>query len=90
MSSLPTDCGYHDSALRGRNLLYVPYSSSVGAVMVAVGSGIKSLADLKGKKIGVAGRPLDKSWLLLQGIAKQEHDFDLKVENESHSEHLRC
>jgi len=45
-------------------------------------SGIKTLADLKGKKIGVAGGPLDKSWLLLQGMAKQEHDFDLKTENE--------
>ncbi len=61
---------------------FVPYSSSVGAMMVAGDSPIKSLADLKGKKLGVAGGPLDKSWLLLQGLAKQEHGLDLAAENE--------
>jgi len=66
----------------GQKLTFVPYSSSVGAVMVGADSGIEKLSDLKGKKIGVAGGPLDKSWLLLQGMAKQEHDFDLKAENE--------
>ena len=66
----------------GQALTFVPYSSSVGAVMVAADSGIESLEDLKGKKIGVAGGPLDKSWLLLQGMAKQEFDFDLNGENE--------
>ena len=66
----------------GQKLTFVPYSSSVGAVMVGGDSDMQSLADLKGKKIGVAGGPLDKSWLLLQGMAKQEHGFDLKAENE--------
>lgn len=66
----------------GQELTFVPYSSSVGAVMVAGDSGIASLADLKGKKIGVAGGPLDKSWLLLQGMAKQEHGLDLSAEND--------
>lgn len=66
----------------GQKLTFVPYSSSVGAVMVGPDSGIKTLEDLKGKKIGVAGGPLDKSWLLLQGMAKQDHGFDLKAENE--------
>jgi NitT/TauT family transport system substrate-binding protein len=28
------------------------------------------MADLKGRKLGVAGGPLDKSWLLLQGFAR--------------------
>ncbi len=66
----------------GAKLTFAPYSSSVGAIMVGSDSGITSLADMKGKKIGVAGGPLDKSWLLLQGMAKQEHGFDLKAENE--------
>ncbi len=61
---------------------FVPYSSSVGAMMVAADGGINSLADLKGKKLGVAGGPLDKSWLLLQGLAKKEHGLDLAAENE--------
>lgn len=66
----------------GRNLTFVPYSSSVGAIMVAGDSGIDTFESLVGKKIGVAGGPLDKSWLLLQGMAKQEHDLDLSAQNE--------
>jgi len=50
--------------------------------MVAGDSAVNSLADVKGLKIGVAGGPLDKSWLLLQGMAKQDHGFDLAAENE--------
>jgi NitT/TauT family transport system substrate-binding protein len=29
------------------------------------------VADLKGKKLAIAGGPLDKSWLLLQGLARR-------------------
>ncbi len=32
---------------------------------------IKDIADLKGKKLAIAGGPLDKSWLLLQGLARR-------------------
>ena len=66
----------------GRSLTFVPYSSSVGAIMVAEDGGIDSLENLVGKKIGVAGGPLDKSWLLLQGMAQQEHGIDLSSQNE--------
>jgi NitT/TauT family transport system substrate-binding protein len=55
----------------GGKLQFYPYSSALGAVMVPVRSPIKSLADLKGKKLSVAGGPLDKSWLLLQALAKR-------------------
>jgi len=66
----------------GKDMTFVPYSSSVGAIMVKEESDIKTLADLKDKKIGVAGGPLDKSWLLLQGMAAQEHGGDLSADNE--------
>ncbi|TDQ33578.1 ABC transporter substrate-binding protein [Phyllobacterium brassicacearum] len=66
----------------GEDLAFVPYSSSVGALMVRDESPLKSLADLKGKKIGVAGGPLDKSWLLLQGLAKQQLSVDMAAQNE--------
>lgn len=66
----------------GVDLTMVPYSTSVGALMVRDDSPIKSLADLKGKKIGVAGGPLDKSWLFIQGLAKKEFSADLAQENE--------
>lgn len=60
----------------------VPYSSSVGALMVPSGAGIEDLADLAGKTIGVAGGPIDKSWLLVRAVAEREAGFDLAAESE--------
>lgn len=45
---------------------FVTYSNAVGSVIVDKDSPIKTLADLKGKKIGVSGGPSDKIWLLLR------------------------
>lgn len=59
-----------DRSLGGK-LEFYPYSSALGAVMVPPKSSIATLADLKGKKLAVAGGPLDKSWLLLQALAKR-------------------
>lgn len=50
----------------GDGFLFAPYSMAVGSVMIPAASTIKSVAELKGKKIAVAGGPLDKSWLLLR------------------------
>ncbi|MFO1073936.1 MAG: ABC transporter substrate-binding protein [Geminicoccaceae bacterium] len=61
----------------GELLTFVPYSSNVGAVMVKGDAPLATLADLKGKKLGVAGGPLDKGWLMLQAYAKREEGFDL-------------
>jgi NitT/TauT family transport system substrate-binding protein len=61
----------------GAKLTFYPYSSALGAVMVPASSPIRSLADLKGRKLAVAGGPIDKSWLLLQARAKQD-SIDLK------------
>jgi NitT/TauT family transport system substrate-binding protein len=55
----------------GRRLVFWPYSTALGALMVPAASPIRGLEDLKGKKIAVAGGPLDKSWLLLQALARQ-------------------
>lgn len=66
----------------GQTFSFVPYSSSVGSIMVPENSEMKTLGDLVGKKIGVAGGPLDKSWLLLQGMASQDHKIDLSADNE--------
>jgi NitT/TauT family transport system substrate-binding protein len=53
----------------GDKLLFAPYSSTLGAVMTAKDSPIRALADLTGRSIGVAGGPIDKSWLLLRAAA---------------------
>ncbi|WP_255608568.1 ABC transporter substrate-binding protein [Methylosinus sp. Sm6] len=55
----------------GAGLVFYPHSTSIGAVM-ARDAKIKSVADLVGKKLGVAGGPLDKSWLLLRGYAERQ------------------
>jgi NitT/TauT family transport system substrate-binding protein len=55
----------------GDSLVFYPSSSTLGAVMVPAQSPIKELADLKGRKLAVAGGPLDKSWLLLQALARR-------------------
>ena len=56
----------------GAKLVFVPYSSALGAVMVPASSAMRKLGDLEGKKLGVAGGPLDKSWLLLQAAVRQD------------------
>lgn len=61
----------------GSDLVFYPYSSTLGAVMVPQNSPIRTVVDLKGKRLGVAGGPLDKSWLLLQALARRSA-VDLK------------
>ena len=64
----------------GAKLTFYPYSSALGAVMVPASSPIRTLADLKGRKLAVAGGPIDKNWLLLRASMKQD-GIDLKSES---------
>jgi NitT/TauT family transport system substrate-binding protein len=66
----------------GRDVRMIPYSRSVGGMVVAADSPIRTLADLKGRKIGIAGGPVDKSWILIQALAKKRHGIDLAKEAE--------
>ena len=66
----------------GKDYVFIPYSKAVGGVMVPADSAAQTLADLDGGKIGIAGGPLDKSWLILQAYAAQEHGMDLKAATE--------
>jgi len=63
----------------GDKLVFYPYTSTLGAVMVPGNSTVGDLADLKGKKLAVAGGPLDKSWLMLQAVARRE-GIDLRTQ----------
>ena len=62
----------------GADYTFVPHSLSVGGLFVRPDSGIETVADLRGKKIGVAGGPVDKSWLMLRAYAKKTIGADLK------------
>jgi NitT/TauT family transport system substrate-binding protein len=66
----------------GGDLTLVPYSTAVGAIMVKQDSPIRTIGDLKGRKLGVAGGALDKSWLLMQAMAKRDHGIDLATESD--------
>src|SRR5215467_15542471 len=61
----------------GDDLVFYPSSSTLGAVMVPAQSPIREIIDLKGGKLAVAGGPIDKSWLLLQALARRS-GLDLK------------
>jgi NitT/TauT family transport system substrate-binding protein len=61
----------------GAKLTFYPYSSALGAVVVPASSPVRTLADLKGRKLAVAGGPIDKNWLLLLAWLKQG-GIDLK------------
>ena len=63
----------------GAKLQFYPYSSSVGSIMVKDDSPLRKLGDLKGRVLGVAGGPLDKSWLIVQAAALRQ-GIDLKRE----------
>ena len=63
----------------GDKLVFYPYTSTLGAVMVPGNSTVGGLADLKGKKLAVAGGPLDKSWLMLQAVARRD-GIDLRTQ----------
>ena len=64
----------------GADFSFVPFSTALGAIMVPPDSPIKTLADLKGKTLGVAGGPLDKSWLLIVAYALRTANIDLRTE----------
>jgi NitT/TauT family transport system substrate-binding protein len=66
----------------GRDFTFIPYSRAVGGMLVKPQSGIMDLDDLRGRKIGIAGGPLDKSWLILRAYARQTLGMDLAAETE--------
>ncbi|MBN8441619.1 MAG: ABC transporter substrate-binding protein [Thauera sp.] len=55
----------------GRAYTFVPYSLAVGGVMVRPDAGVRSFADLRGRRLGIAGGALGKSWLLLRAFARR-------------------
>ena len=59
-----------------------PTSMATGGLYVSANSTVKSLADLQGKKVGIAGGAVDKSWLLLQAYSQKKYGLDLKRQTE--------
>lgn len=66
------------SRAEGRAYQFAPSSTALGALYVRADAKINSLADLKGQELGVAGSPVDKSWLLLQAYARRNGGLNLR------------
>jgi len=54
-----------------------PTSAALGAVIAPAGSPVMGPGDLPGRRLGIAGSPLDKSWLLLRAHAARNLGLDL-------------
>ncbi|MDE2050489.1 MAG: ABC transporter substrate-binding protein [Gammaproteobacteria bacterium] len=57
----------------GADWTFFPFSTALGALVAARGAPIHGLADLRNRRLGVAGSPLDKSWVILQALAQEQH-----------------
>ena len=57
----------------GADWTFIPFSTAVGALVAARGGPVHGLADLRNRRLGVAGSPLDKSWVILQALAQERH-----------------
>lgn len=67
---------------RGSDFVFLPYSTAVGGVMVPADSPVQKLSDLSGKKIGIAGGPVDKSWLILRAWSREKDGKDIAETSE--------
>jgi NitT/TauT family transport system substrate-binding protein len=57
----------------GADWTFFPFSTALGALVAARGAPIHQLADLRNRRLGVAGSPIDKSWVILQALAQEQH-----------------
>lgn len=64
--------------VKGKDFSFYPYSKATGTLVVNENSKIKTLLDLKGKELGIAGGVYDKTWLLFRAYSKSKYDIDLK------------
>ncbi|MDQ1900551.1 ABC transporter substrate-binding protein [Paracoccus sp. WLY502] len=61
----------------GAPFTFWPYSTAVGGLLVPADSPARRLEDLEGERIGIAGGPVDKSWLILRAWHRQQTGRDL-------------
>ena len=62
---------------RGVPLRFAPFSSATGAIVLGRNSPVRGLKDLAHRRLGVAGGPYDKSWMIVRAAAERESGIDL-------------
>jgi len=63
---------------KGRHFMFYPFSTVLGGVVAPTSKNFVNVGDLLAKKVGVAGGPEGKSWLLLTAYAKKKFNIDLE------------
>jgi len=66
----------------GADWTLVPFSNAVGALIAPAGSPVRKVPDLVGRRLGIAGSPLDKSWLILRAYALQHDGIDIDTKTD--------
>jgi len=61
----------------GGDLTFVPFSTAIGSLVVPIGSPVRDIPDLAGRRLGIAGSAIDKSWLVLRLYARSRFGFDI-------------
>jgi len=61
----------------GADWTFFPFSDAAGALVAPPASPVRSVPDLAGRRLGIAGSPLDKSWLILRAYARKQYGLDL-------------
>jgi len=62
----------------GADLTFAPSSSAIGSLVVPTGSPVRVVPNLAGRRLGIAGSAIDKSWLVLQLYARSRFGFDIE------------
>lgn len=58
-------------------LSFAPFTSATGAIVLDRDSPVRGFKDLAHRRLGVAGGPYDKSWMMVRAAAKREAGIDL-------------
>jgi NitT/TauT family transport system substrate-binding protein len=61
----------------GADFTFVPFSNASGGLIAPPDSPVRVVSDLSGRRLGVAGSPLDKNWLILRAYAQRVLGIDL-------------
>jgi NitT/TauT family transport system substrate-binding protein len=59
---------------KNKSFMFYPYSKATGTLVINKNSNIKSLADLKGKQLGIAGGKFSKTWLLFKAYYEKKYN----------------
>ena len=65
---------------RQRYFKFYPFSMATGGIIAKRGL-LNSVADLKGKRLGVAGGPEGKSWLVFKAYVEQKYGIDIEKQS---------